>query len=221
MTNAKLALLAGELLARLYPDARCALEWGGEPWKLVVMGRLSAQCRDERVNAVCVTLFSVYPDAASLAGADEDDVAQIIRPLGLFRTKAADIVGECRMITDNFGGRVPDTMEDLLTLPGVGRKVANLVLGDLYGRGGTVCDTHLMRICGRLGFYEEGLRDPAKIEKIMDACVAQPTRADFCHRMVQFGRDVCDARNPKCGTCTLGEICRHKGMQNAEWRRLP
>jgi len=208
MTSAeKLSLYSSvaDTLARLYPDHACALEYGGEPWRLVVMARLSAQCTDHRVNIVCRDLFERFPTVDALADADVAEVEDIIRPCGLFRMKARDIVGECRMIRDTFGGTVPSDMESLLSMPGVGRKIANLIRGDVFGLGGVVCDTHFMRICGRMGFYEEGLRDPAKIERIMEQVIPRDEQSAFCHRIVQFGRDVCTAKSPRCGECTVPE----------------
>lgn len=195
-------------LAVLYPDHACALEYGGDPWKLVVMARLSAQCTDARVNIVSRELFGRYPTVEALAYADITDVETIVKPCGLYRMKAADIVGECRDITLRFGGEVPCDMDSLLSMPGVGRKIANLIMGDIFGMGGVVCDTHFMRICGRLGFYPETLKDPAKIERLMDPVIPKDEQSAFCHRIVQFGRDVCMARNHSCKDCPVVEICR-------------
>lgn len=195
-------------LAKLYPDHACALEYGGEPWRLLVMARLSAQCTDARVNIVCRELFGKYPTVEELAYADITDVEDLVKPCGLYRMKAADIVGECRDIVERFGGKVPADMEALLSMPGVGRKIANLIMGDIFHAGGVVCDTHFMRICGRLGFYREDLRDPAKIERLMDPVIPTAEQSAFCHRIVQFGRDVCTARSPVCGECPLSKVCR-------------
>ena len=182
------------VLAELYPDHGCALEYGGIPWRLVVMARLSAQCTDARVNIVCRELFGKYPTVESLAYADIADVESIVKPCGLYRMKASDIVGECRDIVEKHGGEVPCDMDALLSMPGVGRKIANLIMGDVFGMGGVVCDTNFMRICGRLGFYPEMLRDPTKIERLMDPVIPKEEQSAFCHRIVQFGRDVCMAR---------------------------
>lgn len=200
-----------ERLKSLYPEALCALEWGGgeeNGWKLLVMGRLSAQCTDARVNIVCRELFAAYPTIESLADAPLEDIERIVRPCGLYRTKAADIKKASRAIIDDFGGVIPDNMEDLLTLSGVGRKIANLLLGDLYKKPALVADTHCIRICGRLGFYPENMKDPVKTEKIMSELVEPQEQSDFCHRIVQFGRDVCIARSPKCSECVLADICK-------------
>lgn len=199
-------------LALLYPEAICALEWGHgtqNGWKLVVMGRLSAQCTDYRVNIVCKELFSKYKTLKELADADVCDIENIIRPCGLYKVKAADIKSECYDIYYKFGGNVPSNMDDLLSMRGVGRKIANLVLGDLYNIGGIVADTHCIRICGRLGFYSEDIKDPLKVEKIMSQYINEENRSDFCHRIVQFGRDVCKARNPECMNCPMREFCKH------------
>ena len=213
MASKKEKLRAAEIVERLkvlYPEALCALEWGGEEengWKLLVMGRLSAQCTDARVNIVCRELFAEYPTLESLAGAPIEEIERIVRPCGLYRTKASDIKRACRALIDDFGGKIPDNMEDLLTLSGVGRKIANLLLGDLYKKPALVADTHCIRICGRLGFYPEDMKDPVKTERIMSELIEPEEQSDFCHRIVQFGRDVCIARSPKCEECILADIC--------------
>jgi endonuclease-3 len=202
-----------ERLKSLYPEALCALEWGGgeeNGWRLLVMGRLSAQCTDARVNIVCRELFAEYPTLESLADAPLEEIERIVRPCGLYRTKASDIKKSCRAIIDNFDGKIPDNMEDLLTLSGVGRKIANLLLGDLYHRAAIVADTHCIRICGRLGFYSEDMKDPIKTEKIMSELISPEEQSDFCHRIVQFGRDVCIARSPRCEECILADVCKGK-----------
>ena len=153
-----------EELKKLYPDALCSLEYGEDAWRLLVAARLSAQCTDERVNIVCRPLFEAYPDAKSMAEADIGEVERIIKPCGLYHTKAESIVKAAKIITEHYGGKVPDSLEKLLELPGVGRKIANLVLGDIYNIPGIVADTHCIRINGRLGYYPEALKDPAKAE---------------------------------------------------------
>lgn len=198
-----------DALVLLYPDALCALEWQNDPWKLLIMGRLSAQCTDARVNLVCRDLFARYPTPKALGDAPLSDIEDLIRSCGLYRVKAQNIKDASTMLVQEFNGRVPDTMEELLRFPGVGRKVANLLLGDLYGTGGVVADTHCIRICGRFGMYSEKLKDPVKVEKIMNALLPTEMRCDFCHRIVQFGRDVCSARNPQCGTCPVADLCEH------------
>ena len=204
-------VLADEL-EKLYPGAECALEWDGDPWKLLVMGRLSAQCTDARVNIVCRDLFVKYPTYLDMADCTITELEEIIRPCGLFHTKAESLRGAAVTVRDVFGGKIPDNMEDLLTLPGVGRKIANLVLGDVYGIPGIVADTHCMRICGRLGFYPEGRKDPLKTEKIMEKEIPAEKQSQTCHRLVDFGRDVCRAQSPLCKNCpaALRKICKSK-----------
>ena len=203
-----------ECLKGVYPDAVCALEWGGEPWKLLIMGRLSAQCTDARVNLVCRELFAAYPTPEAMAAADVTDIEKYIRSCGLYHVKAQNTKDACAMLVNEYGGVLPDTMEELLRFPGVGRKVANLLLGDIYHKGGIVADTHCIRICGRLGMYPESQKDPVKVERIMDELIEKAEQSDFCHRIVQFGRDVCSARAPKCGECPLRELCE-KGLKKA------
>lgn len=204
------AARAAELLRGIYPASECALEYEGEPWKLLVMGRLSAQCTDARVNIVCRELFAKYPSARALADAPLSDIEEIVRPCGLFRTKAESIKKACEMLCDTYGGVLPDTMEALLEFPGVGRKIANLLLGDIYKKPAIVADTHCIRICGRLGFYETSLKDPYKVELIMRELVDGAEQSDFCHRIVMFGREYCMARSPRCAECPLIEICESK-----------
>lgn len=196
-------------LEKIYPEALCALEWQGEPWRLMVMGRLSAQCTDARVNVVCRELFARFPTPEALGNGAIEEIEEIVRPCGLYRVKAQSIRDACRMLVEDYGGRIPDTMEELLRFPGVGRKVANLLLGDLFGKGGTVADTHCIRICGRLGMYPESEKDPYRVETAMDKLLPPELRCDFCHRIVQFGRDTCTARSPKCRECPLRELCVH------------
>ncbi len=203
----RLALIIARL-EEIYPDSFCALEYGGDPWRLLVMGRLSAQCTDARVNIVCKELFATYPDAASLANAPLSDVERIIRPCGLYHTKAESIIEASRMLCEEYGGVLPDSMDELLKFAGVGRKIANLLLGDIYHKPAIVADTHCIRICGRLGFYPETLKDPYKVELILSELAPPEKQSDFCHRIVQFGRDVCSARSPKCLGCPLGEYCK-------------
>lgn len=200
-----------EELKRIYPESVCALEYGGEPWKLLVMGRLSAQCTDARVNIVCRELFARFPTLWDLADAPLSDIEDVVRPCGLYHTKADSIKRACTMVRDDFEGRVPDNMDDLLLLPGVGRKIANLILGDIYHKPAIVADTHCIRICGRFGMYDTKLKDPTKVEKIMSDLIEPYEQSDFCHRIVQFGRDVCSARSPKCQECPLNTLCRYKG----------
>ena len=201
---------AVSLLKERYPSAACALEYGGDPWRLLVMGRLSAQCTDARVNEVCKELFAKYPTAAAMAEADLDALCEAVRPCGLHRTKGKDLKEASRLLVEKHGGVLPDTMEELLTFPGVGRKIANLLLGDVYGKPAVVTDTHFIRICGRLGAYPEGEKNPLKIERRMTPLLPPEESSDFCHRIVWFGREVCTARAPACDGCPLSEICDHK-----------
>ncbi len=200
-------------LKQVYPSAVCSLEWGSDVkdgWKLLVMGRLSAQCTDARVNLVCRELFLKYPSAMSLGLGDLSDIEEIIKPCGLYRMKASDIKRSCLKLYEEYAGIVPDDMDKLLEFPGVGRKIANLLLGDLYKKPAVVADTHCIRICGRLGMYDEGMKDPVKVEKIMSEIIEPQEQSDFCHRIVQFGRDICVARSPKCAECPLADICHGK-----------
>lgn len=194
-------------LKRVYPDAACALEFGGEGWRLLVMGRLSAQCTDARVNIVCRELFQKYPTCESLAYAELEDIESIVRPCGLYHTKAKNIKDSCRILVEEYGGVLPEDMDELLKLPGVGRKIANLLLGDIYNKPAIVADTHMIRICGRLGMYPATLKDPYKVELIMSELVEPSEQSDLCHRIVQFGRDTCSARSPKCNACPIADKC--------------
>ena len=202
-----------ERLKKIYPEATCALEWDRIAWRLLVMGRLSAQCTDARVNIVCRELFKKYPTLEDMANADIEKLESIVRPCGLFRTKADSIKRACIMLRDDFGGTVPDNMDDLLKLPGVGRKIANLILGDVYKKPAVVADTHCIRICGRFGMYSTEMKDPTKVERIMSELIEPEEQSDFCHRIVQFGRDTCMARSPKCGECALRELCGYKNKK--------
>ena len=197
-------------LEERYPEVICALEYEGDPWKLLVMGRLSAQCTDARVNIACRDLFAHFPTAKALAYAPIEAVEADVRQCGLYHVKAQNIIDASRMLVEEFSGVLPRTMEEMLRFPGVGRKVANLVLGDVYRIPGVVTDTHCIRICGRLGMYPESEKSPPKIEKILSELIEPDKQTDFCHRIVWFGREVCTARSPQCEACPLGELCRHK-----------
>ena len=193
------------LLKLRYPDALCALHYQKD-YELMIAVRLSAQCTDARVNLVTPDLFAAYPTLAAMAHADIAHVEQLVHSCGFYKHKARDIVLACQMLLDRFDGKVPNKMEDLLSLPGVGRKTANLLLGDLYGvPGSVVCDTHCIRICGRLGLSQG--TDPEKVEKQLRAILPPEESSDFCHRIVLFGRDCCTARNPQCGNCPLRMHC--------------
>ena len=195
-------------LKDIYPVALCSLEYEGEGWKLLVMGRLSAQCTDERVNIVCRELFSVYPTAKSLADAPLEEIERIVKPCGLYKMKASSIKASMNRLINEYNGIIPDDMDELLKFEGVGRKIANLLLGDLYHKPAIVADTHCMRICGRFGMYPEGQKDPLKTEKIMSELIEPSEQSDFCHRMVLFGREYCTAKSPKCDICPIYEICK-------------
>ncbi len=202
-----------ERLKTVYPVPVCALESGGDPWRLLVMGRLSAQCTDARVNIVCRDLFARYPDAKAMAEAELAEVEEIVRPCGLYRTKAQNIIDASRMLLTEFGGKMPTEMEELLRFPGVGRKIANLLRGDLFGLPAIVADTHCIRLCGRFGFYPTSEKDPTRVEKTLVKIVAPAEQSDLCHRLVMFGRDTCSARAPKCDTCPLYDLCDMGGAK--------
>lgn len=209
MTNKQLGVLAAEALEKLYPAAECSLEYQGEAWKLLVMARLSAQCTDARVNIVSKELFARFPTLDDLAHSDLGELEAIVRPCGLYKTKAKSIHETANLLLTRHGGTVPADMDALLALPGVGRKIANLMLGDVFGQPNIVTDTHCIRICGRLGFYPESEKTPEKIEKILDKAIEKSIQSDFCHRIVLFGRDICTARSPKCAECPLKSFCKH------------
>ena len=194
-------------LEKVYPEAQCSLVYE-KPYELLISVRLSAQCTDARVNIVTKELFKRFPTLESFAEADISEVEKIVMPCGLFRTKAKSIVELSKKLIDDFGGRVPDTMEGLLSLPGIGRKTANLILGDVYKQPAVVTDTHCIRICGRLGLSEGD--DPAKVEKQLREVLPMERASDFCHRLVNFGRDTCSARKPKCEGCPLADLCEYK-----------
>ncbi len=188
-----------------YPDAVCALHYEKD-YELMVAVRLSAQCTDARVNLITPALFAAYPTLEAMANANIADVENYIHSCGFFRQKAKDIVLACQMLLTEYDGRVPGTMEALLRLPGVGRKTANLLLGDLYKEpGSVVCDTHCMRICERLGLSNG--REPEKVEKQLRAVLPPEESSDFCHRIVLFGREICTSRSPKCVECPLAMYC--------------
>ena len=194
-----------EILKQRYPQALCALHYEKD-YELMIAVRLSAQCTDARVNQVTPALFAAYPTLEAMAGADIQDVENYVRSCGFYKHKARDIVLACQLLLTDFGGKVPGTMEELLRLPGVGRKTANLLLGDIYGvPGSVVCDTHCIRICARLGLSTG--KEPEKVEQQLRKILPPEESSDFCHRIVLFGRDTCTARNPKCGDCPLRPYC--------------
>ena len=203
-------------LKELYPISECALKYGGDPWRLLVMARLSAQCTDKRVNEVSIPLFERFPTAEAMASADLSDIEEIIRPCGLFRTKAESLKLSSEKLVSEYGGNVPDTMEELLSFPGVGRKIANLLLGDVFGLPAVVCDTHCIRICGRLGFYPESVTSADKCEMALREIMDLNEGSDFCHRIVEFGREVCTARSPKCQECIMNDLCSSYAKREAK-----
>ena len=192
-------------LKELYPDALCSLDYQKD-YELLFSVRLAAQCTDARVNLVTPALFARYPTLEAFAAADVDEVGTYIHSCGFWRAKARDIVGAAQMLVERFGGKVSDNMDDLLSLPGVGRKTANLILGDIYGTDGYVCDTHCIRITGRLGLTD-GSKDPLKVEQQLRKTIPPEESSDFCHRMVLHGRALCMARGPKCEECPLKTLC--------------
>ena len=195
-----------DILKARYPDAPCALHYQTD-YELMIAVRLSAQCTDARVNLVTPALFEKYPTLEAMANADITDVEKLVHSCGFYKHKARDIVLGCRMLLEDYGGKVPDTMEALLRIPGVGRKTANLLLGDLYGvPGSVVCDTHCIRICGRLGLSQG--KEPEKVEKQLRAILPPEESSDFCHRIVLFGRDCCSSQRPRCHECPLTIFCK-------------
>ncbi len=206
MTKKERAHLAVDALKKAYPDALCALQYDKD-YELMIAVRPSAQCTDKRVNEVTPALFKAFPTLESFANADIAEVENHVRSCGFYHHKARDIVLACRELIERFGGKVPGTMEELLTLPGVGRKTANLILGDIYKQPAVVCDTHCIRICGKLGLTD-GTKDPAKAEQQLWKVLPPEESSDFCHRVVLHGRAVCTARNPKCESCTLAAFCK-------------
>ena len=197
-------------LREIYPDAVCALEYEGDPWRLLVMARLSAQCTDARVNIVSRELFKRFPSAKAMADGELSEIEEIIKPCGLFRMKAKNIKDASAMLIAEYAGELPQDMDELLKFPGVGRKIANLLLGDVFGLPAIVCDTHCIRICGRFGMYPEKEKNPDKVEKILRSLMDLNEGPDFCHRIVIFGREICTARNPLCTDCPLKELCEYQ-----------
>lgn len=207
MTKKQKAKKAIELLKLAYPDVHCALIYE-KPHELLIATRLSAQCTDKRVNTVTPALFERFPTVEAFADAQASEIEPYIQSCGLFKTKARDISEMCRMIRDQYGGTVPDTMEELTKLPGVGRKTANLICGDLYGKPALVCDTHVIRLTNRLGLTDS--KDAQKVEKQLAAIVPPEEGLLMCHRLVWHGRLVCNARKPDCEQCCMKEICSYQ-----------
>ncbi len=230
----ELALKIVERLKEEYPDAGCTLDYD-EAWKLLVSVRLAAQCTDARVNVVVERLYEKYPDVEALAAADVEDIEEIVRPCGLGRSKARDISACMRILRDQYGGRVPDQFDELLRLPGVGRKSANLIMGDVFGKPAIVTDTHCIRLVNRMGLdvfgkpaivtdthcirlvnrmgLVDGIKEPAKVERELWKLIPPEEGSDFCHRLVFHGREICTARTkPHCERCCVSDLCRKAGV---------
>ncbi len=205
MNKKERAKLAVEGLKKLYPQAKCSLEYT-HPYELLIATRLSAQCTDARVNIVTKDLFTKYQTLESLANADVSDIENIIKSCGLFKTKAKDVVMMCRQLIDLHGGQLPDSIEELTSLSGIGRKTANLIMGDIFGKPAVVADTHCIRICNRIGLV--ATTDPKKVELELKKILDPMESNDFCHRLVLFGRDICTARKANCEGCVLSDCCK-------------
>ncbi len=207
VTKKEKAVMAVDALEKLYPDAKCSLTYK-HPYELMIAVRLSAQCTDARVNIVTETLFEKYPTLESFANADLSLLEQDVKPCGFYKNKARSIKETASLLIEKFGGKVPDTMDELLSLPGIGRKTANLLLGDLYGKPAIVTDTHFIRITGRLGLTKN--KEPKKVELDLVKLIPPERSSDFCHRIVQFGRDICKARKPLCDQCPCSGYCAYR-----------
>lgn len=210
MTKKERASEVTALLKEAYPDALCALHYNKD-YELLFATRLSAQCTDVRVNMVTKDLFAKFPTLEDYAAAPLEAIEEAIKTCGLYRTKARDLKAAAVMLLQDFGGRVPDTMEELLKLPGIGRKTANLILGDIYGQPAIVTDTHCIRLSNRLGFVKDE-KDPYKVEVALRKLIDPAESSDFCHRLVLHGREVCTARKPKCDGCCLAPVCPSAGL---------
>lgn len=211
MTKDKLALEVIGRLKEAYPEAGCTLDYD-EAWKLLVSVRLAAQCTDARVNVVVEDLYAKYPDVNALAAADVDAIEEIVRPCGLGKSKARDISACMRILKEKYDGKVPRTFDELLELPGVGRKSANLIMGDVFGQPAIVTDTHCIRLVNRIGLVD-GIKEPKKVEMALWKIIPPQEGSDFCHRLVFHGRDICTARTkPYCDKCCLADICGKHGI---------
>lgn len=198
-------------LKAIYPNAECTLYHDGDPWKLLVMARLSAQCTDARVNIVSKTLFSEIPDAKTMSETPQERVEELVKSCGLYRTKAKSLIEMSKQLIDNFDGKVPDDFDSLMSLSGVGSKIANLILGDVFGKGGIVADTHCIRITNRLGLVNS--TNQSVVERTLSPIVPKELQSDFCHMIVEFGRNVCTARNPMCNECPMKREKLCKGIK--------
>ena len=211
MTKKELALEIIERLKKEYPDAGCTLDYD-QAWKLLVSVRLAAQCTDARVNVVVEKLYEKYPDEEALASASVEEIEAIVKPCGLGHSKAKDISACMKILKEQYGGKVPSTFEELLKLPGVGRKSANLIMGDVFGKPAIVTDTHCIRLTNRMGLVED-LKEPKKVEMALWKIIPPQEGSDFCHRLVYHGREVCTARTkPHCDKCCLQDVCGKKGV---------
>ena len=211
MTKGELALEVVERLKNEYPEAGCTLDYN-QAWKLLVSVRLAAQCTDARVNVVVQDLYAKYPDVEALAEADVEDIERIVKPCGLGHSKARDISACMKMLKDEFGGQVPDDFDALMKLPGVGRKSANLIMGDVFGKPAIVTDTHCIRLVNRIGLVD-GVKEPKKVEMALWKLIPPEEGSDFCHRLVYHGREVCTARtHPYCEKCCISDICKKVGV---------
>lgn len=209
MTKKQLALEVIERLKKEYPDAGCTLDYD-QAWKLLVSVRLAAQCTDERVNIIVEKLYDKFPDVESLANADVGEIEEIVRPCGLGKSKARDISACMKILRDQYDGQIPTTFDELLALPGVGRKSANLVMGDVFGEPAIVTDTHCIRLTNRIGFVD-GIKEPKKVEMALWKIIPPEEGSDFCHRLVFHGREICTARTtPYCEKCCLADICKKR-----------
>lgn len=212
MDKQELALVVIDRLKKEYPDAGCTLDYD-DAWKLLVSVRLAAQCTDARVNVVVESLYAKYPDVNALAEATPEEIEEIVRPCGLGKSKARDISACMRMLRDEYDGKVPDDFNKLLKLPGVGRKSANLIMGDVFGKPAIVTDTHCIRLCNRIGLVDE-IKEPKKVEMELWKLVPPEEGSDFCHRLVMHGREICTARTkPYCDRCCLNDICKKVGVE--------
>ncbi len=212
MTKKQRALAIIELLKQAYPDAECSLDYD-DAWKLLVSVRLAAQCTDARVNVVVEGLYAKYPTVEALANAPVEDIEQIVKPCGLGKSKAKDISACMKILHQKYDGKVPENFDELLALPGVGRKSANLIVGDVFGKPAIVTDTHCIRLVNRFGLVD-GMKDPKKVEMALWKIIPPEEGNDFCHRLVYHGRAVCTARTkPDCKQCCLKEVCKRNGVK--------